>query len=45
MDQGKGAHNRNQNVRFDVAFLAKSKIYLGTGSANKGYENLLAERS
>ena len=44
MDQGKVAHYRNQNVRFDVDFIAKRNVSLGTGSAKKGLEILLTER-
>ena len=44
MDQSKVAHYQNQNVRFDVDFRATSKVFLGTVSAKKGYENLLADR-
>ena len=44
MDQGKNAHYRNQNIRFDVDFIAKRNISLGTGSAQKELEILLAER-
>ena len=44
MDQGKCAHYRNQNVRFDVGFIAKRNVSLGTGSA-KRLELLLAERT
>ena len=36
------AHYRNQNVRFDVDFIAKRNVSLGTGSARKGLEILLA---
>ena len=43
MDQGKVAHNRNQNARFDVDFLAKSKVFSGTEMAKIGYENLRTE--
>ena len=38
MDQGKVAHYRNQNVRFDVDFIAKRNVSLGTGSAKKGWK-------
>ena len=44
MDQGKVAHYQNQNVRFDVDFIAKRNVPLGTGSAQIGLEILLAER-
>ena len=43
MDQDKVAHYRNQNNRFDVDFIAKRNVSLGTGSAKKRLENLLAE--
>ena len=43
MDQGKVAHYQNQNVRFDVSFIAKIHVSLGTGSTKKGLEILLAE--
>ena len=43
MDQGKVAHYRIQNVRFDVDFIAKRNVSLGTGSAEKGLEILLVE--
>ena len=33
MDQGKVAHYRNQNVRFDVEFIVKRNDSLGTGGA------------
>ena len=36
MDQGKVAHYRKQIVRFDVDFVAKRNVSLGTGSAKKG---------
>ena len=36
MEQGKVAHYRNQNVRFDVDFIAKRNVPLGTGIAKKG---------
>ena len=36
MDQGKIAHYRNQNIRFDVDFIAKRNVSLGTGSAKTG---------
>ena len=36
MDQGKNAHYRNQNIRFDVDFIAKRNVFLGTGSVKKG---------
>ena len=38
MDQGKVAHYRNQNVRFDVDFIAKTNVSLGTGSVKKGWK-------
>ena len=44
MHHGKGVHYRNQNVRFDVGFIAKRNISLGTGSAKKELEILLAGR-
>ena len=44
MDQGKVAHYRNQNVRYDVYLIAKRNASLGTGSAKKRLEILLAER-
>ena len=44
MDQGKNAHYQNQNIRFDVDFIAKKNVSLGTGSAQKRLEILLAER-
>ena len=44
MDQGKVAHYRNQNVRFDIDFNAKRIASLGTGNAKKGFDILLAER-
>ena len=44
MDQGKVAHDRNQNVRFGVNFVDKRHVSLGTGSAQIGFEILLAER-
>ena len=40
MDHGKVAHYRNQNARFDVDFIAKRNVSLGTGSAKKGNECL-----
>ena len=43
MDQGKGAHYRNQHIRFDVYFIAKSNVSLGTGSAKKALK-IFAER-
>ena len=44
MDYGKVAHNyRNQNVGLDVDFIAKRNVSLGTRSAKKGLEILLAE--
>ena len=45
MDQGKVAHYRNQNVRFDVDFIAEENVSLGTGSAKNGLEILLAVKS
>ena len=39
MDQGKGAHYRNQNVDFFV----KRKVFLGTESTEKELEILLTE--
>ena len=45
MDQGKGAHYRNQNVRFDVDFIAKRNVALDTGGAKYGLEILLAVRT
>ena len=39
MDLGKAAHYRDQNVCFDVDFIAKR-----TESAQKGLEILLADR-
>ena len=44
MDQGKVAHYRNQNVLFDVDFIAKRNFSCRTGSAKKRLEILLAER-
>ena len=38
MDQGKVAHYRNQNVYFDVDFIANRNVSLGTGSAKKGWK-------
>ena len=35
MDQGKVAHYLKRNVRFDVDFIAKRNVSLGTGSAKK----------
>ena len=43
MDQGKVDHYRNQNVPFDVNFIASRNGSLG--SAKKVLEILLAERS
>ena len=43
MDQGKVAHYRNQNVRFDVYFIAKRNVSVGPESAKNGLEMLLAE--
>ena len=43
-DQGKVVHYRIQNVRFDVDFIAKWNVSLGTGSDQKGLETLLAEK-
>ena len=39
MDQGKNAQYRNQNIRFDVDFIAKRNVSLGTGSAPKTIGN------
>ena len=44
MDHGKTAHYRNQNIRFYVDFIVKGSVTLGTGSAKKRLEILLAER-
>ena len=46
MDQGKVAHYRNQNVRFDVDFIAKRNdiCLFRNKNAKKGLEILLAER-
>ena len=44
MDQDKVAYYRNQNVGFDVDFIAKRNVSLGTGSAKKGLDILLAEK-
>ena len=38
------AHYRNQNVRFHVDFIVKKNVSLGTGSAKKGLEILIAEK-
>ena len=35
---------RNQNVRFDVDFIAKRNVSLGTGSAKNGLDILFEER-
>ena len=40
MDQGKVAQYGNLNVHFDVDFIAKRNVSLGTGSAKKGLECL-----
>ena len=44
MVQGEVGHYRNQNVCFDVDFIAKRNVYLGSGIAQKGLDILLAER-
>ena len=38
MGQGKIAHYRNQNARFDVDFIVKRNVPLGTGSAKNGWK-------
>ena len=39
MDQGQVAHYRNQNVRFDVDFIAKSNVSLGKRKCSKRVGN------
>ena len=45
MGQGKGAHYRNQYVRFDVDFIAKRNVSLGTGSAIKRIANFACRKT
>ena len=45
MDHGKDAHYRNQSVRFDVDFIAKKNVSLGTGSAKKGVGNFACRKT
>ena len=45
MDQGKVAHYRNQNVLFDVDFIAKRNFSCGTGSAKKKVGNFACRKT